>query len=171
MRKILLLALIAPALLSAAYTCQNADGGNNPLAYGECTDVNGPHQEYCADSKTLVEYYCPTEGAWGVVCQKEEVVCSGLCGNGECVDAPKEVAPTQNPALPKEGGELTAPPAAPALPKEEEKPPVDTDYIKFVLFGLIVFAAVAYLGSAWLEGRNKKKKKASRKKKKGKNRK
>ena len=169
MRKLVLMALVAPLLLSAAYTCQNADGGNNPLAYGECTDVNGPHQEYCADSKTLVEYYCPTEGAWGVVCQKEEIVCDGLCGNGECVDAPEEVQPTQNPALPEEGEELTVPPAAPAIPREEEKPPVDTEYIKFVLFGLIVFVAAAYVGSAWLESQNKKK--PRKKKKKGKKKK
>ncbi|PIO02776.1 hypothetical protein COT57_02320 [Candidatus Micrarchaeota archaeon CG09_land_8_20_14_0_10_55_25] len=165
MRKLLFFALLAPLFLAAAYTCQNVDGGRNPGVYGDCNDVNGPHQEYCLDSKTLVEYYCPTEGAWGVVCQKEEIVCSGACVNGACgQEAESAIQPTKNPALPESTQQIDRAPTTPLPVRGEEKPafPVDTEYIKFVLFGLIVFVAIAYLASTWLNTQGKTKGKARR---------
>ena len=155
MKKLLFLALVAPMFLAALYTCNNADGGNNPGVYGDCTDIAGPHEEYCLDSHTLVEYYCPTEGAWGVVCQKEEVMCSGGCVDGACITTAKETpAPTQEPLIATSKEELKAEPTRPPItPKENEA--VDVDYIKFVLFGLIVFVAIAYLVSTWMNASKK----------------
>lgn len=160
MKKILFLALMLPLFITALHTCNNdVDGGNNPSLYGDCTDIAGPHHEYCLDSTTLVEYYCPTEGAWGVVCQKEEVICSGACIDGACVAKQDTIAPTQNPAI-TEGNEKIINPTN--IPKQieqtEVQEPIDLNYLKFVLFGLIIFVGIVYLASTILNKGDKKKK-------------
>jgi hypothetical protein len=64
---------------SGACVCEDSDGDLN---YGERGRI-GTNEDYCSDSRTLVEYY-PDRAGGGCAAATMTHTCDGICGDGAC---------------------------------------------------------------------------------------
>ena len=65
---------------NGACVCQDSDGGIN---YDESGRI-GTYEDYCSDSRTLVEYYTEIENGECRI-RSERHTCEGLCQDGRCL--------------------------------------------------------------------------------------
>jgi hypothetical protein len=65
---------------NGACVCSDSDGGRNYDVKG----IMGTNEDYCRDSRTLMEYYAEL-GPEGCEIGPEEHTCEGLCNGGTCV--------------------------------------------------------------------------------------